>query len=208
MGDCVMAFWGAPMDNPHHARDAVLAGMDMQAALTELNKTFVAKGWPELHVGVGINTGTVSVGNMGSQFRMAYTVMGDVVNMASRLEGITKFYGAPVAVGEDTRAALPEMVFMELDRVRVKGKDTPVAIFQPLGLHDQVDASMLDATQKFALALAAYRAQHWDNAESLLHELSNVSHAKLYELYLERIAYLRQNPPLASWDGVWVYESK
>jgi len=208
MGDCIMAFWGAPMDNPHHVRDAVLAGMDMQAALTELNKTFVAKGWPELHVGVGINTGTVSVGNMGSQFRMAYTVMGDVVNLASRLEGITKFYGAPVVVGEDTRAALPDMNFIELDLVRVKGKDKPVAIFQPLGLNGQIDAGTLIMAQKFALALAAYRGQRWDEAETLLHELTSASHVKLYELYLERIVYLRQNPPLASWDGVWVYESK
>ena len=208
MGDCVMAFWGAPVDNPHHARDAVLAGMEMQAELIELNQRFVAKGWPELHVGVGINTGTVSVGNMGSQFRMAYTVMGDVVNLASRLEGITKFYGAPVVVGEDTRAALPDMNFIELDLVRVKGKDKPVAIFQPLGLNGQIDAATLSMAQKFALALAAYRGQRWDEAETLLRELTSASHVKLYELYLERIAYLRQNPPLASWDGVWVYESK
>lgn len=208
MGDCIMAFWGAPMDNPHHARDAVLAGMDMQAALTELNKSFVAKGWPELHVGVGINTGTVSVGNMGSQFRMAYTVMGDVVNLASRLEGITKFYAAPVAVGEGTRAALPEMAFIELDRVRVKGKDKPVAIFQPLGRAEAVDAATLAAAQQFAGALVAYRRQDWDQAEGILHELVRSRPAKLYELYLERIAYLRVNPPTEEWDGVWVYESK
>jgi adenylate cyclase len=208
MGDCIMAFWGAPMDNPQHARDAVLAGMDMQAALTELNKTFVAKGWPELHVGVGINTGVVSVGNMGSQFRMAYTVMGDVVNLASRLEGITKFYAAPVAVGEDTRAALPDMAFIELDRVRVKGKDTPVAIFQPLGLTAKVDAATLTHAQQFADALAAYRAQQWNQAEAILHELSRSQPTRLYALYLERIAYLRVNSPADAWDGVWVYESK
>jgi adenylate cyclase len=208
MGDCIMAFWGAPMDNPQHARDAVLAGMDMQLALTELNKTFVAKGWPELHVGVGINTGVVSVGNMGSQFRMAYTVMGDVVNLASRLEGITKFYAAPVAVGEATRAALPDMAFIELDRVRVKGKDKPVAIFQPLGLSAEVDAATLARARQFSEALAAYRAQQWDQAEASLHQLAAEQPAKLYELYLERIAYLRVNPPTDGWDGVWVYESK
>ena len=208
MGDCIMAFWGAPMDNPHHARDAVLAGIAMQAALTELNKSFVAKDWPELHVGVGINTGVVSVGNMGSQFRMAYTVMGDVVNLASRLEGITKFYAAPVAVGEATRAALPDMAFIELDRVRVKGKDTPVAIFQPLGLTAEVDAATLARARQFTEALAAYRAQQWDQAEASLHELAAEQPAKLYELYLERIAYLRVNPPTEAWDGVWVYESK
>ncbi|HUW29766.1 MAG TPA: adenylate/guanylate cyclase domain-containing protein [Sulfuriferula sp.] len=208
MGDCIMAFWGAPIDNPHHARDAVLAGMEMQAALTELNKTFVAKGWPELHVGVGINTGRVSVGNMGSQFRMAYTVMGDVVNLASRLEGITKFYAAPVAVGEGTRAALPEMVFIELDLVRVKGKEQPVAIFQPLGLQGQVDAASLAAAQRFASALVAYRAQRWDEAEAILNALQNEHPSKLYALYIERLTHLRDNPPGADWDGVWIYESK
>ena len=180
----------------------------MQAALTELNKTFVAKGWPELHVGVGINTGTVSVGNMGSQFRMAYTVMGDVVNLASRLEGITKFYMAPVVVGENTRAALPDMEFIELDLVRVKGKELPVAIFQPLGLQGQVDAATLAAAQRFASALAAYRAQRWDEAEAILNALQNEHPSKLYALYLERLAHLRDNPPGADWDGVWIYESK
>lgn len=208
MGDCIMAFWGAPIDNSNHARDAVLAGMEMQAALTELNKTFVAKGWPELHVGVGINTGRVSVGNMGSQFRMAYTVMGDVVNLASRLEGITKFYAAPVAVGEGTRAALPDMVFIELDLVRVKGKEQPVAIFQPLGLQGQVDAASLAAAQRFASALAAYRAQRWVEAEALLNALQSENPSKLYALYIERLTHLRDNPPGADWDGVWIYESK
>ncbi len=208
MGDCIMAFWGAPMDNPNHARDAVLAGMEMQAALTELNKTFVAKGWPELHVGVGINTGRVSVGNMGSKFRIAYTVMGDVVNLASRLEGITKFYMAPVVVGENTRAALPDMEFIELDLVRVKGKELPVAIFQPLGLQGQVDVATLAAAQRFASTLAAYRAQRWDEAEAILSALQNERASKLYTLYLERLAHLRDNPPGADWDGVWIYESK
>jgi adenylate cyclase len=208
MGDCIMAFWGAPMDNPNHARDAVLAGMEMQAALTELNKTFVAKDWPELHVGVGINTGRVSVGNMGSKFRIAYTVMGDVVNLASRLEGITKFYAAPVAVGESTRAAVLDMVFIELDLVRVKGKELPVAIFQPLGLQDQVDAVSLAAAQKFSSALAAYRAQRWDEAEAILNALQAESPSKLYVLYLERLGHLRDNPPGTDWDGVWIYASK
>lgn len=208
MGDCIMAFWGAPIDNPNHARDAVLTGMEMQAALARLNQTFVARGWPELHVGVGINTGRVSVGNMGSRFRMAYTVMGDAVNLASRLEGITKHYGAPVVAGENTRAALPDMEFIELDLVRVKGKERPVAIFQPLGLKGQVDEATMAAARRFGQALAAYRAQRWDEAEAILQELERAAPDKLYELYLERIVHLRQNPPGAGWDGVWIFESK
>lgn len=213
MGDCIMAFWGAPLDNPQHARDAVQAGMAMQAALTTLNISFAARGWPQLHVGVGVNTGRVSVGNMGSRFRMAYTVMGDVVNLASRLEGITKQYAVPMVVGENTRAALPEMTFVELDLVRVKGKLKPVTIYEPLGLIAEVDSAIIALATAFASVLTDYRAQQWDAAESGLHALIQQAQAlyasaQLYEIYLERITYFRQHPPADNWDGVWVFESK
>ncbi len=107
MGDCIMAFWGAPLSDPQHARNAVLAGLEMQATMEALQPQFHARGWPELHIGVGVNTGRMSVGNMGSEIRVAYTVMGDAVNLASRLEGLTKQYGVGMIVGEDTRAAVP-----------------------------------------------------------------------------------------------------
>lgn len=213
MGDCIMAFWGAPLDNPQHARDAVLAGLAMQAALTELNVSFAARGWPQLHVGVGVNTGRVSVGNMGSKFRMAYTVMGDAVNLASRLEGITKQYAVPMVVGEATCAALPEMAFLELDLVKVKGKNTPVAIYQPLGLKSEIDTALVTQADAFASILADYRAQRWEAAEAKLQALiqqaaSTTASIQLYQIYLERIDHLRQHPPAADWDGVWVFESK
>jgi len=115
---------------------------------------------------------------------------------------------APVVVGENTRAALPDMEFIELDLVRVKGKELPVAIFQPLGLQGQVDVATLAAAQRFASALAAYRAQRWDEAEAILNALQSEHPSKLYTLYLERLAHLRDNPPGADWDGVWIYESK
>ncbi|WP_223247402.1 CHASE2 domain-containing protein [Sulfuriferula sp. AH1] len=213
MGDCIMAFWGAPLDNPQHARDAVLAGMAMQAALTELNVSFAARGWPQLHVGVGVNTGRVSVGNMGSKFRMAYTVMGDAVNLASRLEGITKQYAVPMVVGEATCAALPEMAFQELDLVRVKGKNKPVTIYQPLGLKAGIDAALVTQADVFSGVLADYRAQRWEVAETKLRALiqqteSTSASIQLYQIYLERINHLRQHPPAPDWDGVWVFESK
>ena len=213
MGDCIMAFWGAPLDNVQHARDAVLAGMAMQAALTELNVSFAARGWPQLHVGVGVNTGRVSVGNMGSKFRMAYTVMGDVVNLASRLEGITKQYAVPMVVGEATRAELPDMVFVELDLVRVKGKYLPVTIYEPLGLRAEIDTALVGFAASFEHVLLEYRAQRWEAAETklrvLIKEAETVSApTRLYEIYLERIAHLRQHPPATDWDGVWIFESK
>ena len=140
MGDCIMAFWGAPLPDTRHAYHAVLSGLEMQRTLSDLQPHFKERGWPQIHIGVGINTGRVSVGNMGSEVRVAYTVMGDAVNLASRLEGITKEYGVGVLVGEATKDAAPEFVYRELDLVRVKGKDKPVAIFEPLGLVGEVEA--------------------------------------------------------------------
>jgi len=139
MGDCIMAFWGAPLDDPQHPRHAVLAGLEMQATMKSLQPQFHSRGWPDLHIGVGVNTGRMSVGNMGSDVRVAYTVMGDAVNLASRLEGLTKQYGVDMIVGEGTRNAVRDVVFRELDRVTPKGKKEPVAIFEPIGSAGSVD---------------------------------------------------------------------
>jgi adenylate cyclase len=209
MGDCIMAFWGAPLPDTHHAYNAILSGLEMQRTLRELQPHFKQRGWPEIHIGVGINTGRVNVGNMGSEVRVAYTVMGDAVNLASRLEGITKEYGAQVLVGESTKAAVPEFVYREIDLVRVKGKDRPVAIFEPLGLVGEVAQTVLDETELFRQALRLYRKQEWDQAElQLLSLLKLAAGTRLYEVYAERIAYYRNNPPGENWDGVFVFKTK
>ena len=174
-----------------------------------LREQFKAKGWPEIRIGVGINTGTMSVGNMGSEFRMAYTVMGDAVNLASRLESITKQYGVGIIVGEHTQKAVPDVVFRELDRVRVKGKDEPVAIYEPLGAAGQVDKTTLDELKLFQQVLKLYRAQDWDLAEVQLLNLQKSSpECTLYRLYLERITYFRDHPPGVEWDGVFTFTTK
>ena len=121
MGDAIMAFWGAPVADPEHARHAVLTALAMQKELKKLAEPFRKKGWPELHIGVGVNTGMMTVGDMGSPVRKAYTVMGDAVNLGSRLESITKQYGVGIIVGPQTRERLSGFVFREIDRVRVKG---------------------------------------------------------------------------------------
>jgi adenylate cyclase len=209
MGDCIMAFWGAPLPDARHAYHAVLSGLEMQRTLRELQPHLKERGWPEIHVGVGINTGRVSVGNMGSEVRVAYTVMGDAVNLASRLEGITKEYGVGVLVGENTKAAVPEFVYRELDLVRVKGKDKPVAIFEPLGLAGEVEQAVLDEIKLFQQVLGLYRKQEWDKAELQLFNLLKIApHTKLYEVYAERVAYYRNNPPGENWDGVFVFKTK
>ncbi len=209
MGDCIMAFWGAPLPEANHARNAILAGIEMQQALKALQPQFRARGWPEIRVGVGVNTGRVSVGNMGSELRVAYTVMGDAVNLASRLEGITKEYGVDIIVGENTQVAVPDFVYRELDLVRVKGKDQPIKIFEPLGLQGQVEQAVLDELTVFHQMLRSYRKQEWDKAELDLMNLRRMSpQTKLYGVYVERIAYFRTNPPGPDWDGVFVFKNK
>src|SRR3989475_2084305 len=137
IGDAIMAFWGAPVDDAQHARNGVLAGLEMQKECEVLNAKFAARGWPTLKIGVGINSGTVRVGDMGSQVRRAYTAMGDAVNVASRLEGRTKSYGVGILVGEATRNPVGDVVFREVDRIKVKGKDEAVTVYEPIGLDSE-----------------------------------------------------------------------
>ena len=209
MGDCIMAFWGAPLPDAAHARHAILAGIEMQATLKALQPHFKERGWPEIHVGVGINTGRVSVGNMGSEVRVAYTVMGDAVNLASRLEGITKQYGVGIIVGENTRNTVTDFTYRELDHVRVKGKDKPVAIYEPVGLATEVGKALQDEIKLFHEVRRLYLRQDWDQAELQLMNLQRMSpDTALYGIYAERVAYFRKNPPAADWDGVFVFQTK
>ena len=210
MGDCIMAFWGAPLPDQNHARNGILAGLEMHEILEKLKPEFQKRGWPEIRIGVGLNTGRMSVGNMGSRLRTAYTVMGDAVNLASRLEGITKEYGADIIVGQGTRDAVPDVVFRELDRVRVKGKDEAVAIFEPLGVQGKVGKQKLEEVKLYAQFLRLYRAQDWDQAELQLFNLQKMApHNKLYShTFVERIGYLRANPPGEGWDGAFTFTTK
>jgi adenylate cyclase len=208
IGDAIMAFWGAPMSNEQHARDAVLTALAMQSSLAELNPILEARGWPSVKIGVGVNTGRMSVGNMGSEFRIAYTVMADAVNLASRLEGLTKQYGVGVLAGEATREACPDLSFMFVDRVRVKGKAQPVSIYEPLGVTAELPADRLAAAQSFEAAVEAYHARRWDDAEERLLALRQRQPLKLYDVYLERIAHFRDHPPPEDWDGVFTFTTK
>ena len=209
MGDCIMAFWGAPLPDTNHARNALLAGIEMQATLKALQPHLKARGWPEIRIGVGVNTGRVSVGNMGSEIRVAYTVMGDAVNLASRLEGITKHYGVDMIVGENTKNAVADFIYRELDHVRVKGKDAPIAIYQPVGLLTEASKAVQDEVEQFHKMRRLYCRQDWDQAELQLTKLRRMSpDTVLYEIYAKRIAYFRKNPPMAKWDGVFVFQTK
>jgi adenylate cyclase len=209
MGDAIMAFWGAPLQDLEHSHHAVYAAFDMMKELNIMQQEFRAKGWPEINIGIGINTGMMNVGNMGSEFRVAYTVMGDAVNLGSRLEGLTKAYGVNIIVSETTRARVKEYVFRELDLVRVKGKNEPVAIYEPLGHKNDIGKDVTSELTRYKQALMAFRKQFWDKAETEFFNLSrSYPNSVLYQEYLNRIATYRKNPPGDDWDGVYTHTSK
>ena len=209
IGDAIMAFWGAPVADAAHARNAVLAAFGMQTEARALNEKFKAQGWPTFRIGIGINSGVMRVGDMGSKIRKAYTVMGDAVNVASRLEGVTKRYGADIIVGDATRKLITGFVLREVDRVRVKGRDEPVTIYEPVGLEGQVDQAKLDEIGMWHHALMVYRGQDWDRAELQLLDLQKrAPNADLYGVFIERIAHFRAQPPKSGWDGAWAFETK
>jgi len=209
MGDAIMAFWGAPLSDEHHARNALMAAMDMISELEALQGHFKDKGWPPIKVGVGLNTGVMTVGNMGSEFRLAYTVMGDAVNLGSRLEGLTKQYGVQIIVSEFTRAAVPEFAFRELDCVRVKGKDIPVKIYEPIGLTDTLNEETKRELTLYKQALQLYRNQNWEQAAAGFVDLQRrYPMRELYPIYAQRIDHFFKNPPESNWDGTFNFVTK
>ncbi|WP_427914246.1 CHASE2 domain-containing protein [Ramlibacter sp. MMS24-I3-19] len=209
MGDCVMAFWGAPVETAHHAQLAVKTSLEMAQAVHAINQEHRAKALPEIGVGIGLNTGTMCVGDMGSDVRRSYTVIGDSVNLGSRLEGLSKVYGVEIVVSERTKGAALQSAWQELDRVRVKGKEQAVGIFTPLWPADQLPTALQDELRVWGTFLEAYRAQDWDECDVLLRNLRRMNAKKyLYELYSERVASMRLLPFDPSWDGATTFETK
>lgn len=209
MGDCVMAFWGAPVESAEHAHLAVKSSMEMANAIREINLEHRAKGLPEIGIGIGLNTGTMCVGDMGSNIRRSYTVIGDAVNLGSRLEGLSKAYGVDIVVSEATRKLAPDFAWQELDRVRVKGKEQAVAIFWPMAPLARVSPEVAEEVKTWAQFLKVYRTQNWDQADVLLINLMRMNAKKyLYQLYSERVASMRLLPFDPEWDGATNFETK
>ncbi len=209
MGDAMMAFWGAPVANAAHASAAVRSGLEMLAALDSLNETFKAKDWPEVKIGIGINSGEMNVGNMGSEFRMAYTVLGDAVNLGARVESLTKAYGVLFIVTEFTAQAAPEFEYRLLDKVRVKGKDQAVTILEPMGQRDTISQQDLDERDQYYQALELYWAQNFAMAIehfARLHE--QAPNRYIYQLYSNRCQDFIEHPPQEDWDGVYAFTTK
>jgi adenylate cyclase len=208
MGDAVMAFWGAPLRDPQHARNALCAALAMIDAMEKVTESFATRGWPAIKVGIGISSGPMNVGNMGSEFRMAYTVMGDVVNLGSRLEGQTKTYGVNIIVSEETAALLDGFVLRELDLIRVKGKNVPITIYEPLGREGAIGPELAEELDLYQQALQLYRSRAFERARPIFETLEAENSSVLYQLYLQRINAFLAQPPQPDWDGVFVATTK
>ena len=209
IGDAVMAFWNAPLDDPEHARNATLGALDMQEEMRKLSDQLVAEGREPMRLGVGICTGEASVGNMGSELRMAYTAMGDTVNLSSRLEGLTKQYGAGILVSESVREACGSfLTFRWIDTVRVKGRERPVRIYEPIGETALVQPEVLRAVDVFHEMIRLYQQGDFAGAKERLEKFAaEVPDDPVSAVYAGRIEFLLSNPP-TEWDGVTNFEEK
>ena len=209
IGDAIMAVWGAPLPQADHATRACRAALLMTRRLRELNQQWKSRGWPVLQIGVGLNTGPMVVGNMGSARRLSYTVIGDNVNLGSRLEGLNKIYGSQVLASEATiLAAGDAVVARELDLVRVKGKRLPVRLFEILGPSEE-RADWAQVMDRFATGIAAYRQRQWNDALVAFRQVLEMRPDDgPAELYRQRCRDMQAHPPDAQWDGVTVMDVK
>lgn len=209
VGDLIMAFWGAPLEDLEHAEHAILAALAMLGAVKDLQTTFQAQGLPPVDIGIGLNSGPMHVGDMGSEYRRAYTVLGDGVNLASRIEALTKHYQVGLLVTDTTRALAPNIAYRPIDRIRVKGKQTGVDIYEPLGLATELTPPQQARLAEEEAAMAAYFAQDFPIAQQHFTDLQtkHPDHPH-YTLLLERIKILIANPPPEDWDGVTTFTEK
>ena len=215
IGDCIMAFWNAPLDDREHARHGCLSALAMLGEMTPLNSRLEkdAKDEGRKHIplkcGFGLNTGLAVVGNMGSEQRFDYSVLGDIVNLAARLEGQSKFYGVDIVLGAETCAQVPEFATIELDLIQVKGKTIGVNIFALLGDENMEKTSKFRGLkEEHQKMISSYRAQEWDRAKVKLRSCQALSESfglkQLYNLYENRITEYEAKPPAPNWDGVFI----
>ncbi len=180
IGDAIMAFWNAPTKQDAHAQYSVEAALEMDQAIKKLAKTFIARGWPGPAMGIGINTGRANVGNMGSKYRMAYTAIGDAVNLASRIESLTRTYRVPIIISEHTYKQLDGISCRELDQVQVRGKKHLTRLYQPLGYENEVDNRLKEKLILHAEAIELYYSGKYKNANRLFMELYELDKTDKY----------------------------
>lgn len=209
IGDAVMAIFGAPLQHDDDASRSIKAAFEMCHALTLLNESFKDRGISPVSIGIGINSDIVVAGNMGSINRLNYTVIGDGVNLASRLEGLTKSYGVDIIVSETTAKAAPDFLYRELDFVKVKGKNDACIIFEPIDPTEHITNEITDSLKTYNKALNLYRNKEWDAAMLEFKTLRNAQpSSQLYKLYTERCEQMKTHPPSENWDGSYIFTSK
>ncbi len=218
MGDAMMAFWNAPLDDPDHAKQACITALNMNKALVPINEYLAEKTKKEnkppliLSAGIGINTGPCAVGNMGSKQRFAYSALGDAVNLASRLEGQTKYYGVEVLIGEDTHQFLQDWATLELDLIQVKGREKPVKIYTILGDENLAkDEQFQKWRDTHNDMLKIYRIADMKEAAQYCKAAKGLADSKLnqyYDIYKKRIVSYKRKPPEEGWQGIYIAESK
>lgn len=209
VGDMVMAFWNAPLNDAGHAEHAIATALAMLEKVEELKPEFAEAGLPEVNIGIGINTGLMNVGDMGSNYRRAYTVLGDAVNLGARLEGVTKFYGVKLLIGEKTQEQAPQFLYRLVDKIIVKGKREPIRVYEPVCRIEKASDARKERVARHNDAMGYYFAQQWDMAEQLFRELSAQDpERRLYKLYIERIRDLKTTTLPVGWLGVYEHTSK
>lgn len=205
VGDLVMAFWNAPLDDPNHANHALQAALAMQKRVRLLREEFAKEGLPQFHIGIGLNTGVMNVGDMGSIYRRAYTVLGDAVNLAARLESLTGFYHLPILVSDTTREQADDFFYRTVDYARVKGRKKPLFISEPVVCLKNLCPKKTQEIALYEQAFQAYQKQHWSEAKAILTQLKKAyPQDPLYQFYLERLAHL----DTAHWSPVYTHDSK
>lgn len=210
MGDMVMAFWGAPLTDKQHALHAVNASLEMMKNVEILKQEFIKEGLTSIDIGIGINSGDMNVGDMGSEYRRAYTVLGDAVNLGSRIEGLTRYYGVSVLIGENTAEHVKEEYLLrEIGRVRVKGKKIPVTVYEPVCLLNEASEELLDIIDDHSQALELYLMRDWAGAKAAFKNLiKKDKELELYNIYINQSDFYQKNPPASDWDGVFKRRTK
>lgn len=209
VGDMVMAFWNAPLEVDVHEQLAVLCALKMQSAVKSLEIELAKQNMPKIEIGIGVNSGDMNVGDMGSIYRRAYTVIGDAVNLGSRLEGLTKYYGVKILVNESTYANCKDITFRPIDRVKVKGKETAVSIYEPIGLTADLGSEVINKINLHKKAWSSYLKQNWDESLQGFTTLMNTHpEEKLYSIFCERIKNLKTIKLVEDWDGSYKHVTK
>ena len=202
VGDMIMAFWGAPLPDEAHSEHALEAAFEMLEGVKSLQDDFDELGLHEVQIGIGLNTGVMNVGDMGSEYRRAYTVLGDSVNLASRLEASTKFYHVNLIVSESVMRYNPLYLYRQLDVVKVKGKQNAIRIYQPLCKISEANPVLQEEIKQYERALVFYFSKQWQPAKDQFITLNTTCpDVYIYSMYLERVNFFILHPPQPGWDG-------